>query len=198
MTDFNFITKWTLHHTWVICISYIVSMIALLFVHGAFGFTMNDDGTFLSNALMHIFSGAVLAFGTGLLQKELLKKYFQAPFFWMWSLVIGFVMAELIAGIVLWKMDIYRGLINFLNTDSHLPEASIFALAGLISGILQSSLLKHHFRNRFYWILASTLGWGILILSTSAGFIAFIPGAIIYGALTGFIFVKLLKPINPA
>ena len=103
-----------------------------------------------------------------------------------------------LTSVVLRQMGIYRGLINVLNTDNHLPEALIFALAGLISGMLQSSLLKHHFRNRFYWILASTLGWGFLILSTSAGFIAFIPGAFIYGLLTGLVFVKLLQPINPA
>jgi hypothetical protein len=32
-------------------------MIVLLFIHDAFGFSMNDDGTYLSNAMMHIGNG---------------------------------------------------------------------------------------------------------------------------------------------
>ena len=185
------IAKWTLHHTWVICVGYLVSMIVLLLIHGAFGFSMNDDGTYLSNALMHIGSGAILGMGTGLLQKELLKKYFHVPTFWMFSLVIGFVFAELVAGFVLWKLEIYRGLINLFNTDHHLPEASIFALAGLISGILQYRFLKPCGKGRFYWIIASTLGWGLLILSTFPGLYGFILGAILYGLITGFVLFNI-------
>ena len=198
MKEFKDYAKWILHHTWAILVSYIISIIVLLIIHGSFGFTMNDEGTYLSNTLMHIGSGLVLALGTGILQKELLKKYVHVSFFWVLSLIIGFVLAEIIAGLVLWKLEIYRGLINIFNNTNHFPEASIFALAGLISGILQFRLLKPYYKKRFYWIVASALGWSLLILSTYLGILAFLLGAILYGAITGLVFYKILesKTIN--
>jgi hypothetical protein len=193
MKEFKEYVKWTLHHTWAIFSSYVISMIVLLIIHGSFGFTMNDDGTYLSNTLMHLGSGFVLALGTGILQKELLKKYFHVSFIWVLSLIIGFVLAELIAGLVLWKLEIYRGLINIFNNTNHFPEASIFALAGLISGILQFRLLRAYYKKRFYWIVSSTLGWGLLILSTYLGLFAFLLGAILYGAITGIVFYRIME-----
>ena len=193
MKEYKNLVKWTLHHTWVIFVSYLISVVVLLIVHGSFGFTMNDNGTYLSNALMHISSGAVLALGTGILQKELLKKHFHVSFYWVLSLIIGFVLTELLAGIILWKLETYRGLINIFNSTNHLPETLIFAFAGLISGILQFILLRPYYNRRFYWIVSSTLGWGLLILSTYLGLFAFIIGAILYGALTGFVFYWKLE-----
>ncbi len=194
MKEFNDYAKWTLHNAWALVVSYIIGMIVLLIIHGSFGFTMNDSGTYFSNALMHIGSGFVLALGTGILQKEILKKYFHVSFFWVLSLITGFVLAELIAGLVLWKLEIYRGMINIFNDTNHFPESSIFALAGLISGTLQFRLLQPFYKKRFYWIVSSTLGWGLLILSTYLGLYAFLLGAILYGAITGFAFLRLLEP----
>ena len=193
MKQFKDCTNRILLHTWAILISYITSIIVFLTVHISFGFTMNEDGTYLSNTLMHIGSGFVLALGTGILQKELLKNYVHVSFFWVLSLIIGFVLAELIAGLVLWKLEIYRGLINIFNNTNHFPEASIFALAGLISGILQFRLLRPFYKKRFYWIVSSTLGWGLLILSTYPGLFAFLIGAILYGAITGIVFYRIME-----
>lgn len=198
MKKYNDYIKWTLHHTWIILISYLISMIALLFIHDAFGFSMAEDGTYLSNTIMHIGSGFILALGTGILQRELLKKYIRISFLWVVSLIIGFVVAELIAGIVLWKLEIYRGLINIFNTDVHFPESLIFALAGIITGLIQFRLLKPFYHKRFYWIIASTIGWAFLILSTYISLYAFILGAILYGAITGFVIYWLMesKPLD--
>lgn len=179
---------------WVIIVSYFLGLILLLLVHGLFGFTMKDDGTYLSNTLMHVASGAVLALGTGILQRVLLKKYFNVSFLWVLSLIIGFILAELLAGLVLWKLEIYRGLINVFNNTNHFPEAAIFAMAGLISGVLQIRLLKPYYRKRFYWIVSSGLGWGLLILSTYSGLLAILTGPFLYGAITGLVFYRLLVP----
>lgn len=196
MKEMNAYTKWTLHHTWVVTASYFTSMFVLLLIHGAFGFTMKEDGTYLSNTLMHLGSGIILASGTGILQRELLKKYFRVSFSWVWALIAGFVLAELIAGIVLWKLEVYRGLINLFNTNYHLPEAAIFALAGLLAGILQCSLLNGSYKKSGYWIVASSLGWGGFILSAYLGVYAIIAGALLYGAITGFVFDRVLKSKN--
>lgn len=188
--------KWTLNHIWVICLSFLIGSIVLLVIHGLFGFSMDDDGTYLSNTLMHIASGIVLALGTGILQKELLKEYFYVSFSWVWLLITGFVLAEILAGLVLWKLEIYRGLINIFNSSNHFPEALIFTLAGLLAGILQYRLLNSH-RNRLYWILSSALGWGLLIITTYLGIFAIILGSCLYGAITGFVLYRILKLKNP-
>ncbi len=193
MKDWKDYAKWIMHHTWVITVSYVISMMALLFIHDLFGFSMAEEGTYLSNALMHIGSGFVLASGTGILQRELLKKHIKASFFWIVSLVIGFVASEIIAGIILWNLEIYRGLINVFNTDDHFPESLIFASAGLLSGIIQFRLLKPYYKKRFYWIIASTVGWGVFILSAYLGLIALLFGALLYGAVTGLAFSRLLE-----
>jgi hypothetical protein len=193
MKDFKDYINWILHNTWSILLSYFASIIVLLLIHGSFGFTMKDDGTYFSNSLMHICSGSVLALGTGILQREFLKKYIYVSYLWVLSLIAGFVLAELIAGYVLWKLEIYRGLINIFNTSNHLPEASIFAFAGLISGILQFRLLRPYYKKAIYWIVTSMLGWSFLILSTYPGLFAFIIGAILYGVITGFAFYRIME-----
>ena len=193
MKEIKDYSNWILHHTWVILASYITSIFVLLIIHGSFGFSMNDDGTYLSNSLMHFGSGLVLASGTGILQRKLLNQFVYVSFFWVLSLIIGFVLAELIAGIVLWKMEIYRGMINIFNSTNHLPEALIFAFAGLISGILQFRLLRPYYKKAIYWIVTSMLGWSFLILSTYPGLFAFIIGAILYGVITGFAFYRIME-----
>lgn len=193
MKEFKDYAKWTLHHTWVILVSYLISMIVLLFIHGFWGFSMAENGTYLSNAMMHIGSGFVLASGTGILQRELLKKHIRVSFFWVVSLIIGFVAAEFVAGIVLWKLEIFRGLINIFNTNVHYPESLIFALAGLFTGIIQFRLLKPYYKKRFYWIITSTMGWAFFILSTYISPFALILGAMLYGIITGLAFYRLLE-----
>jgi hypothetical protein len=192
MKTINDFIKWTLHHTWVIAASYLTGSIAGLLIHGSFGFTMNDEGTYLSNAFWSIGTGCVLALGTGLIQKRLLNKYFPMSFSWVWSLITGFVIAEGLAGFILWKAEIYRGLIGIFNTDNHLPEASIYTLAGLIAGTIQYSLLRPFYKKRFYWILLSGLSWGLLILTSYLGLFALLIGPMLFGAITGLAFYKIM------
>ena len=197
MKELKNYAAWTFHNTWVTIVSYIFSkfvLFLLLFIHGSFGFSMAEDRTYFSNPLPICIMGFVLALGTGILQRELLKEYFKISFFWVLSLIIGFVIAESIAGIVLWKMEIYRGLINVFNKDVHFTESLIFGLAGLISGILQVRLLKPYYNKRFYWIISSTLGWAIFILLAYMSVFGIILGAVFYGAITGIAFYKLLEP----
>jgi hypothetical protein len=70
----------------------------------------------------------------------------------------------------------------------------IFASAGLITGIIQYRLLKPYYNKRFYWIIASTLGWAFFILSTYLSLYAIILGPLFYGAITGFAFYKIMEP----
>ncbi len=187
MKSKNLFINWTFWHSLVIPLSLIPGLVAMVLVHGSYGFTMADSGTYLSNTSMHIASGILLATGTGFFQLKFLRKQIRISGIWVWSLVAGFVIAEVIAGLVLWKLSILRGLINLFNTDVHYAEAGIFAFAGLIAGLLQARMLRQTTRTPFLWALASAIGWGSCILFTSFGLIAFFAGALVYGALTGMV-----------
>jgi len=125
--------------------------------------------------------------------------------FWIYSLIIGFVMTELITGIFLWQVGINRYQLRFIELNP-LPEAPIFAAAGLLTGLLQWPLLKKYFSGSGFWKLASSLGWGICLLmmsyvylfpsllrSSLAMILFFCLGSLLYGVITGATLMWLIK-----
>ena len=179
-------------HTVIIPVAYIISLIAVLLVHGAFGFSQMEGGTYLSQTCMQMAGGAVIGLGTGLLQKSLLNRLFDVRPSWIYTLIAGFVVTELLFGILLGFMGINRWELRFIEFKP-LPEALIFAVAGLTTGALQLSTVKKYFSGSGYWILASAAGWGACILVTALNLFAFILGCLIYGAVTGAALLWVLK-----
>ena len=84
----SFWMRWTLMSLGIVALSYLISLIVVLLVHGAFGFTMADEGTKLSQTLMQIAGGAVLGLGTGIYQRSLLGKLFKVSSSWVYTLVL--------------------------------------------------------------------------------------------------------------
>ena len=202
---FSFWLRWTIISTLVIPLSYLISLVAVLLVHGAFGFNMNEWGTPLSQTLMQMAGGAVIGLGAGIYQKSLLEKSFDVKNSWIYTLIIGFVATELIAGIILWQMDLNRGELRFIEFNP-LPEAAIFACIGFVTGILQCFLLRRSFTGSILWIIASTAGWGICFLvmafaylfpsllhSTVALVLFFLLCSLLYGAITGAALLRILQ-----
>lgn len=182
---------WTLVNAIAIPFSYIISLIVVLLVHGAFGFNQMEGGTYLSQTVMQVAGGAVIGLGTGIYQKMLLNKRFNVSGFWIISLIAGFAVTELIVCILLWQMKINRYELRFIESNP-LPESLIFASAGLLTGLLQYRALRKHFKGSGWWILGSTVGWGFCILITLISIWAFFAGALLYGAMTGAVIIWLL------
>lgn len=172
-----------------------ISLIVVLFVHDSFGFNLNEWGTPLSQTLMQIGGSATIGLGTGLYPKSMLKRIFNVKTSWITALVIGFVVAELIAGIICWQLGLNRGELRFIEFRP-LPESLIFACAGLTIGLLQWKILKEYFYKSSYWVIASCLGWGICVLVTQISFWAFFLGALLYGIITGATFIWILQRKN--
>jgi len=189
---FQFWLKWTLLSFGIIPVSYMISLIVVLLVHSAFGFNMSEGGTYLSQTVMQIAGGAVIGLGVGIYQKLLLKRVFKITSSWIYSLVIGFAVTELIVCIVLWQLELNRYELRFIELRP-LPEALIFACIGLIIGLLQWTILRRYFLKSFFWVLASTLGWGICVLVTQLSVWAFFMGALLYGAITGVTLIWVLR-----
>ena len=182
--EVQFWTNWTLLGLGLIPLSYMVSLIVVLLVHGAFGYNQMEGGTYLSQTVMQMAGGAVLGLGAGIYQKALLRKIFSVSSSWIYTMVIGFAVTELIVCIILWQLNLNRYELRFMEGNP-LPEALIFACAGLVTGLLQWMILRKYTSKSVYWIFASTLGWGICVLVTLISLWAFFIGALLYGAITG-------------
>jgi hypothetical protein len=209
---FRFWIKWTFQHTWAISVSYLASLIIILICCAIFGISMNEFGTQFEQLVMQIAGGSVLGLGTGLIQRLILKQVFDVQRFWIWSVVIGFILAEAVTGFICWQLNINRMELRLLELNA-LPESLIFAFAGLLIGLLQWSILRKHFRRGIYWIFASSIGWGICIIvndyskiftsvsnssmSILTVILAFLLGATIYGAVTGATLMWILKKREP-
>lgn len=193
--------KWTLINALVLILSYIISVLVLLFVAGSmFNNRMDEWGSPFEQTVGQIALGIVIGFSIGITQWRLLRKVFNVSSFWLYSVAIGFTILELIAGIILWKLDINRGELSFIEFNA-LAHALLLAITGLIIGIIQMPLLKKQYAGSVNWVIASTLAWGISILITAidqdselALLITFIIGAILYGAITGATLMWILKP----
>jgi len=193
--------KWTLINALVLILGYIISVFVVLLINEIiFENTVDEWGSPFEQTVVQIALGIVIGFSIGITQWRLLRKVFNVSSFWLYSVVIGFTILELIAGIILWKLDINRGELNFIEFNA-LAHALILAITGLIIGIIQMPLLKKQYAGSVYWVIASTLAWGISILITAidqdselALLITFIIGAILYGAITGATLMWILKP----
>ncbi|HOX76112.1 MAG TPA: hypothetical protein PLB27_15430 [Bacteroidales bacterium] len=197
----GFFTRWTLLSFGIIPVSYMVSLIIVLLVHGVFGFSQMEGGTYLSQTVMQVAGGAVIGLGAGLYQKSLLKKVFKVSWAWIYACMVGFAVTELIVCLILWRMNINRYELRFIESNP-LPEALFFACAGLLTGFLQWPLLRRYFLRSIYWVPASTLGWGICILITyftgmvlkgGLSILTFIFGALLYGLITGGTLMWVLR-----
>jgi hypothetical protein len=193
--------KWTLINALVLILGYIISVFVVLLINEIiFDNTVDEWGSPFEQTVLQIALGIVIGFSIGITQWRLLRKVFNVSSFWLYSVAIGFTILELIAGIICWKLDINRGELNFIEFNA-LAHALILAITGLIIGIIQMPLLKKQYAGSVYWIIASTLAWGISILITAidqefelALLITFILGAILYGAITGATLMWILKP----
>ena len=115
-------------------------------------------------------------------------------------MAIGIILIGLVGGIILWKLHINRGELSFIENNP-LPHALIAAIYGLIIGIIQLPLLRKHFSGSIFWIITSTIAWGVSILITAIDtgsekglLLLFILGALLYGAITGATLMWILRP----
>jgi hypothetical protein len=199
-TKIQFWANWTLLSMAIIPLSYLVSLIVVLLVHGAFGFNQLEGGTYLSQTVMQVAGGTVIGLGSGIYQRSLLRKVFNVSLNWVSTLIVGFAITELIICVVLWRLNLNRWELRFIEFKP-LPEALFFACSGLIIGLLQWRILRKYFNRSWYWIISSTIGWGVSILivffvallNKEISIFAFLLGSLLYGAITGGTLMWLLQ-----
>lgn len=196
---FRFWRNWTLLNAAFFVIGYIVVIFYSILLMEAFDLPWDEWGSPLQQTMWKIGEGAILGFCIGIIQWRLLRRVFRVSLFWLYSVPVGIILAELMAGIVLLKLDINRGECAFWE-NYPLFHALITASYGLLIGLIQLPFLRKYFSGGAFWIIASTLAWGVSILITAIKvsndiflLVAFILGLLLYGAITGATFMWILQ-----
>jgi hypothetical protein len=106
--------------------------------------------------------------------------------------ILGIIISEIITGIILWQLEINRSDLGMFQGGSQLPEALIFSFSGLLIGFFQWLVIRKQFTKSVYWIPANFLGWGLGHL-VMFHWLAFFPGALLPGIITGSFMSWILK-----
>lgn len=139
--------------------------------------------------------GIVLGIAVGLLQWIVLRQRVSGARRW--------VFAPAVAGLGIFQAAMLYGFsTSYENPGAFLGWASIVALGGLVTGLLQWPVLKGRVSRAGWWVLASTVGWTLSVMGVRAlpwgvddwdalwGMTA--TGAVL-GAVTGGVLVWLLR-----
>lgn len=196
----KFLRSWILLNAAFFVIAYILVAILGILIMEAMHLPKDEWGSPLQQTIWKIGEGIIIGSSIGFIQWKLLRKTYKIPSFWMFTVPAGIIFTELMAGIILMKMGINRGEYSFWENNP-LPHTLIAAIYGLVIGLIQSIVLWKQLAKRLFWIIASTLAWGLSILVTAINvtsdiflLINFIIGILLYGVITGVVLVKILKP----
>ena len=192
----QFCVIWTLLNTAVAAISSMIGIIVFLLIRLAFNIPEEETGPLILNMIGLIVCTAVIGICLGITQRWLLRKVFAVPSVWLYSLVIGSIIAEILFGIIYWKTDI----VESFGEDNLLGGAIILTIILLFIGLVQLQLLSRHYSNSGYWILASILPGIIIIpiIAITRGYdldwsLPSLFGFTMYFACTGITLMWILK-----
>lgn len=189
----KFLIKWILLTIAFLSVGYITGYIAGMLTGSLFGLTVADDGSHFTQTVVYCVFGSVVITSICLTQLSILQRYnIKISKWWILSGIAGIIISEVIAGVVLWQMEINRSDIGIFQRGPQLPEALIFSFSGLLIGVFQWLVIRKQFNNSVYWIPANVLGWGLghLIMFH---LLAFFLGALVLGILTGLFFYWIVK-----
>jgi len=126
----------------------------------------------------------------GYLQYILLRRYFPRMGWWVPATAISLSLMFL-------ELELGQSIVSALGMDplSVLGVVIQFMLVGGVLGTAQWLVLRSLLPNAVWWIPASMIGWGLVVVSGNIG--AF--SSLIYPAVaTGIVLYLLLKPSNRA
>jgi hypothetical protein len=158
----------------------------------------------LGFTLAYSIFGAVLGSVVGLTQWFVLRQRVSRTVSWILASAAGFAVAE---------GGGYGAAVLAFSFSTKLDEMGVgwilvAAFGGAVTGILQWPILRGQVSRAGWWVLASTMGWGLSMAVGVAGFeewqgqeslevLSLVGGGIVLGAVTGGALVWLLrKPLQ--
>lgn len=150
----------------------------------------------LSYAVVNIFYpketnlilGLCIGGAVGFAQWLVLKKYFKIKGWWIFASAIGIGIPYIVEVI----FDETGIILPESFNNEYFSRFIIGCFGGFLSGMLQVPTLKSLSQYSGWWVVISTIGWGIAMLPLT--FVAYmVLGGIELGALLGFSVLWLLK-----
>jgi hypothetical protein len=150
--------------------------------------------------LVYFILGAALGSGVGLVQWLVLRRRISRAGWWVLASTAGFAVA--VAGgsgaaVVAFGYDMGGVMSGFMPV---LGWTVVAALGGAVTGTLQRLVLRGQVSRAGWWVLASTVGWGLSMAVMARGFGVMGVGGLFWplagaglGAVTGGALVWLLR-----
>ena len=159
----------------------------------------------LGRLLQYFMLGAALGFGVSLMQWLILRRRVTKAGRWVLASTASFAVAGgggYGAAAVIFGFS--EGMEGFLSSAEFLGWTVIVALGGAVTGILQWLVLRAQISRAGWWVLASTVGWGLSMAVMGAFTVVGadpalgLPvGGAVQGAVTGGALVWLLRQPVP-
>ncbi len=149
----------------------------------------------LGERLGQSFGGIVFGIGVGVLQWLVLRRRISRAGWWVLTSAAGGY------GIVQ-AMFLFEGYAGSLSFGELLSITGVAALGGAVTGTLQWLVLRGQVSRAGWWVLASTVGWGLMSMIAALGtswpgpMWLIVAGAVL-GAVTGGALVWLLRQPVP-
>ncbi|MFC1683419.1 hypothetical protein ACFL0G_04355 [Candidatus Zixiibacteriota bacterium] len=185
-----------------------------LFVGFVFGSIISENAigdSALGHILGYFMLGAGLGFMVGLMQWFVLRRYIPRASLWVLLSTVGFALAMGSGyGAAVVSFGYSEGLDELGSFAAILGWTVVVALGGAVMGILQWLVLRREISRAGWWMLASTVGWGLSMAVAGAILIeykwAYSPGGALVllfgsgallGAITGGALVWILRQPLP-
>ena len=156
----------------------------------------------LGEGLAACVSGILIGAVVGIFQWVILRERVPGAGRWVWASIVGLAVAGGVVGPLL--------LVGGGNADfGSLAAVLVVALGGAVTGMLQRPVLRGQVSRSGWWVLASTVGWGLGMAVTGAGMNAlavgdfcglmgFFGGAVLGAVTGGALFWLLRQPVPEA
>jgi hypothetical protein len=184
---------WVLATTVGMLVGAFMGVVAGFLMYGLFG----DEGVveWLGDMVMVIIFGI----GIGTMQWLVLRRRITGAGWW--------ILASAVAGAVIQQGDIVS-FDKSLSFGDLMRYTLVMALGGAVAGILQWLVLRTQVFRAGWWVLASTVGWGLSMTMWGAGMVLqyvwgdsgtliMVGGGPVLGAITGVALVWLLRQPVP-
>ena len=189
-----FWVNWILLHTIGIPMLYLIGFLPAYVMGAWLGYDLTQwDSPWFDSALQ-LATETFMGLGIGIIQWQMLRKIIHIHKRWIFTVALGFILSELLVGYLLISTGQSRADFRFLEQNT-ISETLIFLFAGLVTGLIQYSVLRLRFRKSGMWVWVSCLAWGLAILPTQVNIYAIFGGAMLYGIITSAAMIHIIhKP----
>ena len=161
----------------------------------------------VSRLYQYFMLGAALGFGVSLMQWLVLRRRVSKAGWWVLASTASFaVVGGGGYGAASVVFGFSEGMEGFLSSADLLGWTVIVALGGAVTGTLQWLILRGQVSRAGWWVLASTVGWGLsmavvgaitVVAAGEGSLFDMLPGGAVLGAVTGGALVWLLRQPIP-